>query len=72
MMSILPVGVSDLVFLFLSTSLSVASASSCGPSVFALPLQDIQVLPEVKDSFMRGISLRAGSPAQNLVVLPWA
>jgi hypothetical protein len=49
------------------------AASSCGsPQVVSLPLRDIQVLPDIKDSYMRGIALKAGNPAQDLVVLPWA
>jgi hypothetical protein len=73
MMGFLPVGLSDIILLCLCTSIKMASAaSSCGPQVLSLPIQDVQVIPSIPDSFMRGIPLRAGTPAQDLVVLPWA
>lgn len=54
-------------------SVAAAAASSCSsPQVLNLPLRDIQVVPDIEDSYMRGIALKAGNPAQSLVVLPWA
>ncbi|CAJ2503101.1 Uu.00g104950.m01.CDS01 [Anthostomella pinea] len=36
-----------------------------------LPIKDIQVLPKIPDSFMRGIQASIGTPPQDIVVLPW-
>lgn len=59
-------------FVPIYASVSLA-ASSCGlPQVMSLPLRDIQVLPDIKDSYMRGVALKAGNPGQDLAVLPWA
>ncbi|KAI1270375.1 aspartic peptidase domain-containing protein [Xylariaceae sp. FL1019] len=37
-----------------------------------LPITDIQVLPNIPDSYMRGIKAGVGDPVQDIVVLPWA
>ncbi|KAK8848342.1 aspartic peptidase domain-containing protein [Apiospora arundinis] len=51
---------------------SYAAASKCYAQPVALPLKDIQVLPKVKGSYMRGIPVKVGTPPQDLVVMPWA
>ncbi|KAI1018512.1 hypothetical protein LB503_005641 [Fusarium chuoi] len=57
-----------LTFLFVRRALT----SSCDAEPLVLPLQDVQVLPDVADSFMKGIPAKIGTPPQNLVLLPWA
>lgn len=49
-----------------------ALASSCDAEPLVLPIRDIQVLSENKESYMRGIAAQVGTPPQNLVLLPWA
>ncbi|KAF5022906.1 hypothetical protein F66182_5025 [Fusarium sp. NRRL 66182] len=49
-----------------------ASPPSCNAEPLALPLGDVQVLPEVRESYIRGISTQVGTPPQNLVLLPSA
>ncbi|KAF5230538.1 hypothetical protein FANTH_13785 [Fusarium anthophilum] len=46
--------------------------ASCDAEPLVLPLQDVQVLPDVANSFMKGIPAKIGTPPQNLVLLPWA
>ncbi|KAF5655264.1 hypothetical protein FCIRC_13909 [Fusarium circinatum] len=46
--------------------------ASCDAEPLVLPLQDVQVLPDVPSSFMRGIPAKIGTPPQDLVLLPWA
>ncbi|QSZ37859.1 hypothetical protein DSL72_008959 [Monilinia vaccinii-corymbosi] len=58
--------------LFIISLCSLAEATSCSYSAISLPLRDIQVLPDIENSYMRGIPATVGSPAQNIVVLPWA
>ncbi|KAM7194042.1 Aspartic peptidase domain containing protein [Naviculisporaceae sp. PSN 640] len=48
------------------------ACESATASPLALPITDVQVLPSVGDSFMRGIPARIGTPPQDIVVLPWA
>ncbi|KAH8666479.1 aspartic peptidase domain-containing protein [Xylariales sp. PMI_506] len=50
----------------------IAEATSCNFQPVSLPLKDIQVLPDIANSFMRGIPVTIGSPPQDIVVLPWA
>ncbi|KAI2605960.1 acid protease [Hypoxylon fragiforme] len=38
---------------------------------FQLPIKDVQVLPEIPNSLMRGIAATVGTPPQNIVLLPW-
>ncbi|OTA70140.1 acid protease [Hypoxylon sp. EC38] len=38
---------------------------------FQLPIRDVQVLPDIPDSFMKGIAATVGTPPQNIVVLAW-
>ncbi|KAI2625072.1 acid protease [Hypoxylon sp. NC1633] len=40
-------------------------------SPFQLPVRDVQVVPDIPDSFMRGIAATIGTPPQNIVLLPW-
>ncbi|KAH7182013.1 aspartic peptidase domain-containing protein [Fusarium sp. MPI-SDFR-AT-0072] len=56
----------------LTLLLRKAFASSCDAEPLVLPLQDVQVLLDVSDSFMKGIPAEIGTPPQNLVLLPWA
>lgn len=48
---------------------SWVSAASCTVS---LPIEDVQVIPDVEGSFTYGISASIGTPPQNIVVLPWS
>ncbi|KAH8819858.1 aspartic peptidase domain-containing protein [Xylogone sp. PMI_703] len=56
-----------LVLLFTRTE-----GTSCGSKVVSLPLKDVQVLPDIENSLMRGIPAKVGTPSQDIVVLPWA
>ncbi|CAG1969860.1 unnamed protein product [Fusarium graminearum] len=47
-------------------------ASHCDTEPLSLPFRDVQVLPNVKNSLMKGIPATIGSPSQNIVLLPWA
>lgn len=47
------------------------SSSECDFEPISLALTDVQVLPKVKGSFMRGIRTTIGSPGQEIVMLPW-
>ncbi|KAM0553327.1 hypothetical protein ACHAPJ_007340 [Fusarium lateritium] len=51
---------------------SASCASLCDTEPLSLPLRDVQVLPNVKNSFMTGIPAKVGSPEQDIVLLPWA
>ncbi|KAJ0370495.1 hypothetical protein COL26b_010065 [Colletotrichum chrysophilum] len=46
--------------------------ASCDVEPVALPIQDVQVDPNVPDSYMRGMPAKLGTPSQNIVMLPWA
>ncbi|KAF4333542.1 hypothetical protein FBEOM_12654 [Fusarium beomiforme] len=59
-------------FLFTFLFLRAAFASSCDAEPLVLPLQDVQVLPDVPNSYMKGVAAEIGTPPQNLVLLPWA
>ncbi|KAF5538497.1 hypothetical protein FMEXI_9366 [Fusarium mexicanum] len=59
-------------FLLTLVFLREAFASSCDAEPLVLPLQDVQVLPDVANSFMKGIPAKIGTPPQNVVLLPWA
>ncbi|KAG8669359.1 hypothetical protein FPOAC2_08686 [Fusarium poae] len=47
-------------------------ASHCNTEPLSLPIRDVQVLPNVEKSLMKGIPATIGSPSQNIVLLPWA
>ncbi|KAG9506647.1 hypothetical protein J7337_000180 [Fusarium musae] len=49
-----------------------AFSSSCDAEPLVLPLQDVQVLSDVPNSFVKGIPAKIGTPSQTLVLLPWA
>ncbi|CZR35670.1 uncharacterized protein FPRO_00207 [Fusarium proliferatum ET1] len=51
-----------LTFLFVQKALT----SSCDAEPLVLQLQDVQVLPDVANSFMKGIPAKIGTPPQNL------
>ena len=38
----------------------------------ALPITDVQVVPSISDSLMKGIPAKIGTPPQNIVLLPWS
>ncbi|KAI9166491.1 hypothetical protein HJFPF1_02593 [Paramyrothecium foliicola] len=44
---------------------------NCKAEPIELPIRDIQVLPDIKDSLMKGVAAKVGTPPQNLVLLPW-
>lgn len=51
-----------------------ALADVCGaasPSPLAFPIKDVAIDPEIPDSLVRGIPARVGTPAQDIVMLPW-
>ncbi|KAG6363429.1 hypothetical protein INS49_008528 [Diaporthe citri] len=48
------------------------SAAECNSTPISIPIQDVQVLPEIPGSFMTGICARIGSPAQDISLPPWA
>ncbi|KAH7171161.1 aspartic peptidase domain-containing protein [Dactylonectria macrodidyma] len=50
----------------------VRAASICDAEPLVLTIQDVQVLPDVRDSYMKGIAAQIGSPSQDIVLLPWA
>lgn len=58
-------------FLLALLFVRMAFASSCDAEPLVLPLQDVQVLPDVSDTFMKGIPAEIGTPPQNIVLLPW-
>lgn len=45
--------------------------ATCG-SPLALPITDVQVVPSIPNSFMKGIPTKIGTPPQDIVLLPWA
>ncbi|VUC33692.1 unnamed protein product [Clonostachys rosea] len=57
---------------FLSLAGTALGLPNCDAEPLQLPLQDVQVLSDKKDSFMRGIPAQIGRPVQNIVLLPWA
>ncbi|KNB10917.1 hypothetical protein FOXG_20431 [Fusarium oxysporum f. sp. lycopersici 4287] len=59
-------------FLLTLPFLREAIASPCDAEPLVLHLRDVQVLPGVPNSFMKGIPAEIGTPPQNLVLLPWA
>lgn len=63
----------DLLLLY-STLVTISGVlgTVCDTEPLALPIEDVRVLPDVEDSYMRGIPAKIGSPAQDIVLLPWA
>ncbi|KAF4976241.1 hypothetical protein FZEAL_7063 [Fusarium zealandicum] len=53
-------------------SCEVRCASPCDTTPLSLPIRDVQVDPQIDDSFMRGIPATVGTPAHDIVLLPWA
>ncbi|KAL1850732.1 hypothetical protein Daus18300_012810 [Diaporthe australafricana] len=51
---------------------SFVSASGCNSTPISLPIQDTQVLPNIEGSNMYGLRVQIGSPAQDIVMMPWA
>ena len=51
---------------------SVVYGANCDFEPIALPITDVQVLPDVEGSLMRGIPATIGSSNQSIVMLPWA
>lgn len=58
--------------LWLFLLIPVRAASICDAEPLVLTIQDVQVLPDVQDSYMKGIAAQIGSPVQDIVLLPWA
>ncbi|KEF63865.1 uncharacterized protein A1O9_01843 [Exophiala aquamarina CBS 119918] len=58
--------------LLVLTRFLFTTAATCNPVPFALSITDVQVDPEIPDSFMRGIPAQIGTPPQHIVMLPWA
>ncbi|GKU08597.1 unnamed protein product [Fusarium langsethiae] len=52
-------------------AVAVNCASHCDTEPLFLPIRDVQVLPNVEKSFMKGIPATIGEPSQNIVLLPW-
>ncbi|KAM4055245.1 aspartic-type endopeptidase [Hirsutella rhossiliensis] len=50
---------------------NLAASSSCPQQPFQLPIKDVQVYPNVANSFMTGIPAKIGTPSQDIVLLPW-
>ncbi|KAK3945652.1 aspartic peptidase domain-containing protein [Diplogelasinospora grovesii] len=50
----------------------MAASTPCEVKPLHLPITDIQVLPNISDSFVYGIPASVGTPAENIVLLPWA
>ena len=59
-------------FLSVLLFMRAAFASSCDAEPLVLPLRDVQVLGDNKQSLMRGIPAEVGTPPQKIVLLPWA
>lgn len=60
------------ILLTIAAILALANSSPCRDiAPIQLPVTDIQVLPDVPDSFMRGIAAKLGTPSQDIVMLPW-
>lgn len=54
-------------------SLAVSTrATNCDVDPIRVAIQDTQVLPDVNGSYMIGLRATVGSPAQNILMLPWA
>ncbi|KAM7211719.1 Aspartic peptidase domain containing protein [Rhypophila decipiens] len=49
-----------------------ATQACVSATPLALPITDIQVLPSISDSVMKGIPARIGTPPQDIVLLPGA
>lgn len=48
------------------------ATAQCNSTPISIPIQDVQVLPEIEGSYMTGIRAQVGSPAQDILLLPWA
>lgn len=60
------------VLLVLAAWTRSALAQDCGSAVpVAFPITDVQTDPAVANSLMRGIPAKVGTPAQDIVMLPW-
>jgi hypothetical protein len=55
-----------------SPIVSPVFATACNSTPISLPIQDTQVLPDVEGSYMFGIRAQVGSPAQDVLMMPWA
>lgn len=49
-----------------------SNPSPCDSEPLVLPIKDVQVHPDIDDSFMKGIPAKIGNPPQNIVLMPWA
>lgn len=48
------------------------ASSSCDAGPISIPIQDTQVLDDVEGSYMIGLRTKLGTPAQDILMLPWA
>lgn len=49
-----------------------AVSTSCDAiTPLQLPIKDIQAMPDIEDSLMRGVAAKVGFPEQDIVLLPW-
>lgn len=51
---------------------TASEAVNCDASPVSLPIEDLQVVPDISGSFMVGLRATVGSPSQDIVMLPWA
>lgn len=58
--------------LALSSFILAGGASECDVDPIRVPIQNTQVLEDVDGSNMVGMRVTVGSPAQTIVMLPWA
>lgn len=58
--------------LYLLLAIPAIHALSCNVDPLVLPIQDVQVIPDIDDSLIRGIPAKIGSEEQDIVLLPWA
>lgn len=55
------------VFFFISLTV----ASPCDDEPLSFPIKDVQVDPNVTNSFIKGIPAQIGNPPQDVVLMPW-
>lgn len=61
-----------LLSLALAVGTAAATATNCDVEPIRVAIQDTQVLPDVDVSYMVGMRATIGSPAQSILMLPWA
>ncbi|KAK0619091.1 hypothetical protein B0T14DRAFT_584387 [Immersiella caudata] len=63
---------SNLLVLFVIWARHVVAQTCSSPGPLMLPITDLRVNPGVRDSFMKGIPAKIGTPPQDIVILPRA